>query len=537
METKILSASEGTETAAQIIRSGGVAAFPTETVYGLGANAFDPLAVKKIFEIKGRPGDNPLIVHIADLEDVTALATDIPDVFYLLAEKFMPGPLTVVLKKSRAVPYEVTAGGETVGIRMPAHPVARAFIRACGTPVAAPSANVSAHVSPTSAAHVFGDLNGKISVILDGGDCEVGIESTVLDLTQNVPAILRPGSVTAEALSEILPGVTGAYDKKNAETEGITRSPGTKYRHYSPRVPAILAGSAEAAVALYDEKTAAGVNAVLILKEAAAEKVGGRRCFSMGRDNAEAAKNIYKLLRAAEDAADFIIIETVEGSGVGEAVLNRLKKAAAEQENQTEARMETAGESKKAYRTEAEENNAEKNRMATTEILPDGGKTASRFRPKLAVAFVCTGNTCRSVMAEAVLRDELTRRGVTETEIISAGTNALPFSVTSSHAIKELSNLGVSLTEKESVALNLTVLHRADVIIAVTSRIKDKILRMFAVSAHSFERKLFSYAEITGGSDLTDPFGLPFLYRTLAERLVSDGKAVADFIIDFLEIR
>jgi L-threonylcarbamoyladenylate synthase len=579
MTTTILSAADGIPAAAEIIKEGGLVAFPTETVYGLGANAFDPSAVKKIFETKGRPGDNPLIVHIADFDDIRTLSEEIPDCLSFLAEKFMPGALTVILKKSAAVPYDVTAGGETVGVRMPSHPAAREFIRACGVPIAAPSANVSAHVSPTSALHVFEDLNGKIPLIIDGGECELGIESTVLDLTQSKPAILRPGAVTREMLSELLPDITCAYGKKDAAKEGITRSPGTKYRHYAPRVPAVLAADAAEAIALYDKKHAEGVNAVLILKEESAVKAANilmyaenekrtapnerihsensaRRVLSMGKDNPETARNIYRLLRLAENDYEFIIIESVDGSGVGAAVLNRLSKATAHTKAaDTETTFKNAEEKRLIETTAHSESpdaetafkNAKKKYLAeiaahseaqnaeTAFKNAEKNKTAD-FQKSKTVAFICAGNTCRSIMLEAIVRRELNARGITGVEIISAGTNVTPFSVTSEGAVDALAAVGIEVPQKKSVSLNFAVLQRADLVIAAAAYIKDKILRMFAVSASSFKDKLFSYAEITAAHDIPDPIGNPALYAEIAERLVADSPAVVDFILKFFNL-
>ena len=229
MITKIVKASDGINEGAQIINEGGLVVFPTETVYGLGANAFDQNAVAKIFKAKGRPGDNPLIVHISSLEQVKDIAVDIPDKFYELAERFMPGPLTIILKKSDKIPYVVTAGGDTVGIRMPKNEWARALI-ANSKPLAAPSANRSKHISPTTAQHVYEDLQGQVELILDDGPCGVGIESTVLDLTCETPTILRPGAITAEMLLDIVGQVS-----QNGKVIKIAKAPGMKYTRPSSK--------------------------------------------------------------------------------------------------------------------------------------------------------------------------------------------------------------------------------------------------------------------------------------------------------------
>ncbi|MDE6189168.1 MAG: threonylcarbamoyl-AMP synthase, partial [Clostridia bacterium] len=204
MQTKTVTLNEGLEEAVELIKDGEVVAFPTETVYGLGANALDGSAVKKIFAAKGRPMDNPLIVHVAAKADIDKLAANVSAQARSVIDAFMPGPITVILNKSDIVPDEVSAGLSTVGIRFPAHEVAQEFIRACGVPIAAPSANTSTKISPTTAKHVYDDLQGRIPLILEGGNSEVGIESTIIDMSGDTPTILRPGAITADMLAEVL---------------------------------------------------------------------------------------------------------------------------------------------------------------------------------------------------------------------------------------------------------------------------------------------------------------------------------------------
>ena len=220
---------EQIEYGAELLRNGEVVAFPTETVYGLGADAFNARAVAKIFEAKGRPQDNPLIVHIADPADIGKVAASVPEAAVALMEIFSPGPLTLILPKREDLPETTTGGLRTVGIRIPNHPIARALIRAAGCPVAAPSANVSGRISPTEARHVLEDMDGKIPLILDGGCSDIGIESTVLDLSKEVPVVLRPGAITAEMLSVYLGKVVDFKGKVL-----IAEAPGMKYRHYAP---------------------------------------------------------------------------------------------------------------------------------------------------------------------------------------------------------------------------------------------------------------------------------------------------------------
>ncbi|MBR3438620.1 MAG: threonylcarbamoyl-AMP synthase, partial [Clostridia bacterium] len=256
MKTEILKIEDITKDAALIekagetLREGGLVAVPTETVYGLAANALDPAAVKTIFEAKGRPSDNPLIVHVADKSGAERLFEKTDERFDALAEKFWPGPLTVIMKKSDIVP-DITSGGlDTIAVRCPSHPVANAIIRAAGVPIAAPSANTSGKPSPTTAQHVADDLSGKIDLIVDGGKCEIGVESTVITLATQPPRLLRPGKITPEELQEILPDliIDNAVFSELASGEKA-QSPGMKYKHYAPEAEVVLLrGSLENAV-------------------------------------------------------------------------------------------------------------------------------------------------------------------------------------------------------------------------------------------------------------------------------------------------
>lgn len=320
--TRTVPADEGLEEAAELIRKGELVVFPTETVYGLGADAFNAAAVSKIYEAKGRPQDNPLIVHVSDAAEVCDIAAEVPDVFYALAEKFMPGPLTVVLPKSDKIPDIVTAGGNTVAVRMPDNVYARRLI-AMSRPLAAPSANRSKHVSPTSARHVYDDLAGRVPLILDGGACRVGIESTVLDLTAEEPVILRPGAVTAEMLYGILGrvGVQGSVIR-------VAKSPGMKYEHYAPTVATVTADSAASAVKRYDEAVREGLRPVLVFRDIYREVTGARSLISLGVTAEDYMRNIYAALRSAEKQYDLIIAETMKGGGIEASVMNRVLKAA-----------------------------------------------------------------------------------------------------------------------------------------------------------------------------------------------------------------
>ena len=255
---KLTNSKQDIETAGKLLKDGELVAIPTETVYGLAADALNGEAVANIFKAKGRPMDNPLIVHIADLSQVDDLVAFVPPVLEDLAKAFWPGPLTVILEKSDLIPDEVSAGLDTVAIRMPSHPVARAIIKAAGTPLAAPSANTSGMPSPTTAAHVLHDMDGKISAVVDGGPCEVGVESTVLTLCTRVPRILRPGRVTPEDLFDVLGDVDVDDAVLGQLAEGaVAASPGMKYKHYSPKAEVyIVDGSAEGFAKYVNEKVA-----------------------------------------------------------------------------------------------------------------------------------------------------------------------------------------------------------------------------------------------------------------------------------------
>ncbi len=325
------------EKCGHILKSGGLVGFPTETVYGLGANSLDGKACKRIFDAKGRPQDNPLIVHVASPGDLGFLSKALPSLAHKCMEVFWPGPLTLVVPKSAQVPVEVSAGLDTVGIRMPDHPVALALIRAAGVPVAAPSANLSGRPSPTSGEHVMEDLSGKIEAVLDAGPSRVGIESTVLDLTGGIPVILRPGGVTKEQLEEVLGTVSldPGIDDKNV----TPRSPGVKYLHYAPKGRVILVEGPR-------DKVQARIKQELEKGQQQGLKVGilssdesASYFSSLSPDYLAVlgsrmqpwivASTLYQALRECDHKGiELILTETFEHSGMGAAVMNRLEKAA-----------------------------------------------------------------------------------------------------------------------------------------------------------------------------------------------------------------
>lgn len=320
MYQTIIGGRELIKNAGELIRKGEIVAFPTETVYGLGGNALDESAINKIYEAKNRPKDNPFIVHVTDAEaaDKVAVVTQEAEKLFKI---FSPGPITVVLRKRDCIPYAATAGLGTVGVRIPSHPMCREFLKECKVPVAAPSANLSKRVSPTSASHVYEDMNGRIPLILDGGDSEVGIESTVISLAAEVPTVLRPGIITIEKLVEVFPEV------RNHKGEiKVAPSPGMKYTHYAPLVPCVMFDSILAAAKAYDNFVAENLKPVILIK-GSWEGLGEREVINMGADGKEIAKNIFGLLRYCEKNYDRIIVEKLSDCGEEGSVMNRLVKS------------------------------------------------------------------------------------------------------------------------------------------------------------------------------------------------------------------
>lgn len=324
---------EAVKKAAEIIKAGGLVAFPTETVYGLGADAFNKRAVEHIFTVKGRPVDNPLIVHIAAYAQVEMLTSRRPPEVGLLAEKFWPGPLTVILNRKAEVPAAVSAGLSTVAVRIPGHPAALELIREAGTPIAAPSANLSGKPSPTEGSHVTDDLSGRIEAVLDGGSCTVGLESTVLDLTGQSPVILRPGGVTAEELEACLQKPVLAAGEENAEKP---LSPGTKYRHYSPEAGLLLFRGDRGKIQnkmkeYFCRLTDGGKKVGILCTEENKHIYPGAVAEILGKqaNPGDAAAALYRALRNLDrSGVDVILAESFKEEGIGTALMNRLQKAA-----------------------------------------------------------------------------------------------------------------------------------------------------------------------------------------------------------------
>lgn len=341
MVTKVITIAKENRAAAlreagEIIKAGGLVAFPTETVYGLGGDALNPASAKKIYEAKGRPSDNPLIVHIAAMEALQAIVEEVPETAKRLASLFWPGPLTMILKKAERVPKETTGGLDTVAVRMPVHDVALDFIQAAGGYVAAPSANRSGRPSPTTAAYVAEDMDGKIEMILDGGQATLGLESTIVDLTVEPPMLLRPGFVTEEMLSVALGEVAVDETILRGDSGQAPKAPGMKYRHYAPKGELVIVRGAEAAVTAYinerlREGRAENKRTGVITWDETAARYEADVCFGVGEKGSTkaVAERLYRVLRECDDkGVELIMSECFNEEGVGAAVMNRLRKAA-----------------------------------------------------------------------------------------------------------------------------------------------------------------------------------------------------------------
>lgn len=339
METKVIAITEKSDAlallpAAEILQKGGLVAFPTETVYGLGANGLDAEAAKAIYQAKGRPSDNPLILHVADFAAIDKLACNISDTARKLIAAFCPGPITVILNRNRIVPDAVTGGLDTVGIRMPSHEVARELIRLAGVPLAAPSANTSGRPSPTTAQAVLTDLQGKIGAVVDGGSCAFGLESTIVDCTSEVPTVLRPGAITLEMLAEVVGEVK--LDPALAGADSKPKAPGMKYTHYAPKAPMIMLEGTK-------EKMVAGLLTEIAKAKAEGKKIGAVVSSETAKNLPadvviavygsrekvdEIAMNLYESLRKFDQTeVDVIFAEGTAEVGLGLAVMNRMHKA------------------------------------------------------------------------------------------------------------------------------------------------------------------------------------------------------------------
>lgn len=344
METKVIKINreqpdrELLKEAGRLLAAGALVAFPTETVYGLGGDGLQADAAARIYAAKGRPSDNPLILHIADVADMEKLAVDIPELAYRLAEKFWPGPLTMILKKGDVVPYTTTGGLNTVAIRMPSDEIAREIIRASGTYIAAPSANLSGRPSPTKAEHVIEDLSGRIEMIVDGGDSDIGLESSIIDLSGDVPMILRPGYITKEDFEQIVAQVE--YDSAVLATKPqesvVAKAPGMKYRHYAPKGQITIVEGNTADVinkinVLVAEKEAKGIRVAVLCAEETKEQYTCKQVYSLGslKSEKEISAHLFAALRNFDtEQMEVIYSESFENTKLAGAIMNRLRKAA-----------------------------------------------------------------------------------------------------------------------------------------------------------------------------------------------------------------
>ena len=320
--------------AGEILKSGGLVAFPTETVYGLGGDGLHEESSRKIYEAKGRPSDNPLIVHVADMEHLEKIVKKVPKTAYKLAEAFWPGPMTMIFEKNDLVPYGTTGGLDTVAIRMPSDPIALELIRQGGGYIAAPSANTSGRPSPTTAQHVYEDLQGKIPMILDGGAVTIGLESTIVDLTEEIPTILRPGFISLDMVQAVL-GEAQIDRGLIANDSNIhPKAPGMKYRHYAPKADLkIVEGPMEQVISYINEQAEKGRTGIICTEETRSRyPKGDIKCVGTRKDELSIASHLFAVLREFdEDGVEQIYSESFKAPGLGEAIMNRLLKAAGHQ--------------------------------------------------------------------------------------------------------------------------------------------------------------------------------------------------------------
>ncbi|MBR3602584.1 MAG: threonylcarbamoyl-AMP synthase [Lachnospiraceae bacterium] len=345
METKVITIDHKNidetvlQEAGRIIKEGGLVAFPTETVYGLGGDALNKESSRKIYEAKGRPSDNPLIVHISNMEDLNSIVEEVPEDVYRLAEAFWPGPLTIIMKKSTLVPKETTGGLDTVAVRMPSHPVALKFIEYAGGYVAAPSANVSGRPSPTRAKYVIEDMSGRIDMILDGDGIDIGLESTIVDMTGEIPMILRPGYITLDMLQKVLGEVSTDKTILDINCKDAPKAPGMRYRHYAPKGQlTIVEGDVAKTIDKINELTMQahikGKKVGIIGTEETRKQYVGDSVKSVGKrsDEESIARTLYAILREFDDEGVTVIYsESFSECSMGQAIMNRLLKAAGHQ--------------------------------------------------------------------------------------------------------------------------------------------------------------------------------------------------------------
>lgn len=479
--------------AGDILKKGGLVAFPTETVYGLGANALDEEAAAKTYAAKGRPSDNPLIVHIANLQAMKKIAVNIPPEFEELAYQFWPGPLTMIFEKSAAVPYGTTGGLDTVAVRMPADPVARALILAAGGYVSAPSANTSGRPSPTMADHVLEDLDGKIDMVLDGGYVEIGLESTILDMTVSPPMILRPGAITKEMLENVIGRVSVDETILHSESKQRPKAPGMKYRHYAPKARLIIVeGNIREEVLAIRQLCYAALRqgrkvGIIATSETAGYYKNGIIKNIGSRENEKTiARNLYAVLREFDaEQADEIYSESFALEGIGKAIMNRLEKAAGHL------------------------------RIFAPEIVRQ-----QRYR---RIVFVSGTDTCTGPMAAAILRS---REGELEQEYVvdSRGLVVLFPEPANQKAEAVLKSAQMTLEGHTATAFSEMEIEKDILILTMSEEQKDKI-----VSKYGDNGNIYTIAEFAGENiEIPKLYGKPL--SAYGERMEMMSKLIDKLI-------
>lgn len=487
-ETKFLTTADSDlEIAADIIKMGGNVILPTETVYGLGGDALNPNAVVNIFKAKGRPGDNPLILHISDINMLSEIASEVPEKAKMLMDKFWPGPLTIIFKKCKNVPYETTGGLETAAVRMPDNKVARRLIELSETPIAAPSANLSGKPSPTTFKHCKEDMDGRVDAIIDGGDCKIGVESTVIDLSGDVPIILRPGEITKEQITDVIGETQVVTSVKSGEAP---KSPGLKYKHYAPKAEVyILSGTAKQAKMFVEAQSKKENCGVLVFDEF--PKFNNVKTISLGsiENPKDAMHRLFTAMRRMDEmGVDVIYAPEISDNGMWSAVKNRLYRGAANRV------IDLSMAEKKEFKSDF---NTDSNTNSNTESI------------NKKVLFVCTGNTCRSPMAEQIFNTECKKSGISAMAD-SAGLFA-DGSPASKNSVAVMDECGCDINGRKSKQLTGDMIQDADMIICMTSSHKQMIQSAFSAVPNLKEKALkdvYTFSDLLNTSaEVPDPYG------------------------------